>query len=52
MHVDDEERVIAAGDAVLIPGGAVQWIENVGSDILRFVALVSPPWSAATDARL
>lgn len=52
MHVDDESRRVVAGDAVVIPAGAVQWIENRGDDVLRFVAVVSPPWRADGDERL
>ena len=52
MHVDDAARTVGAGDAVVIPAGAVQWIENRGSDVLRFIAVVSPPWTAAGDERL
>lgn len=52
MHVDDETREVTVGDAVLIPPGAVQWIDNLGPQTLRFVALVSPPWTAAGDHRL
>ncbi len=52
MHIDHEMREVCAGDAVFIPAGSVQWIENLATTSLRFVALVSPPWSAATDARL
>jgi mannose-6-phosphate isomerase-like protein (cupin superfamily) len=52
MHIDDETRELAAGDAVLIPAGAVQWIENLGTTTLRFMAVVSPPWCAAGDERL
>jgi mannose-6-phosphate isomerase-like protein (cupin superfamily) len=52
MHVDDEMAEIEGGDAVLIPGGAEQWIENVADHVLRFIAVVSPPWSEADDERL
>ncbi len=52
MHVDAETRLVSAGDAVLIPRGAEQWIENTGGGMLRFIALVSPPWTAAADARV
>lgn len=52
MHIDDAARELRAGDAVVIPGGAVQWIENLGSDTLRFIAVVSPPWRAADDERV
>ena len=49
MHIDNEVAIVRAGDAVLIPGGSVQWIKNVGDTVLRFAAIVSPPWSAADD---
>ena len=49
MHVDGEASEIGPGDAVLIPAGAVQWIEALGGDVLAFAALVSPPWQAEDD---
>jgi mannose-6-phosphate isomerase-like protein (cupin superfamily) len=52
MHIDEDMRELASGDAVLIPGGAEQWIENGHDTRLRFIAIVSPPWSAADDERL
>lgn len=52
MHVDDDAREVGPGEAVLIPGGAVQWIENLGDVVLRFVAVVAPPWRAEDDERL
>ncbi len=52
MHVDDATRMLTVGDAVVIPGGAVQWIENHGDEPLRFIAVVSPPWTEADDERL
>lgn len=52
MHVDAESRDLQAGDTVLIGAGCEQWIENLGQTTLRFLALVSPPWSAAADTRL
>jgi mannose-6-phosphate isomerase-like protein (cupin superfamily) len=52
MHVGSSVREVGPGDAVVIPGGAVQWIDNLGDSVLRFVALVSPPWRAEDDERL
>ena len=52
MHVDDAACDVVAGDAIVIPSGAVQWIENRGADRLRFIAIVSPPWRAEDDERL
>ena len=52
MHIDAQTQEVTAGDAVYIPGGAVQWIDNPGDELLRFIAIVSPPWDAADDSRL
>jgi len=49
MHIDDDARVVNPGDAVVIPAGALQWIENTGTHTLEFLALVDPPWRAAHD---
>ena len=51
MHIDDASAEVAAGAAIVIPAGAVQWIENTGDEVLRFIALVSPPWSREIDHR-
>jgi mannose-6-phosphate isomerase-like protein (cupin superfamily) len=52
LHIDAETRMVRTGDAIYIPAGTAQWIENLGATTLRFVALVSPPWSRDTDERL
>ena len=52
MHIDGATRELERGDAVLIPGGAEQWIENLTDAVLRFIAVVSPPWRAEDDERL
>jgi mannose-6-phosphate isomerase-like protein (cupin superfamily) len=52
MHIEDEAEEVREGDAVVIPRGAVQWIENPGPDPLHFAALVSPPWQAEDDLRV
>lgn len=52
MHIGEDTRELASGDAVLIPSGAEQWIENIDDTLLRFIAIVSPPWSAEDDERL
>ena len=33
MHVAGETRRVEAGDAVYIPSGTVQWLENDGPDV-------------------
>jgi mannose-6-phosphate isomerase-like protein (cupin superfamily) len=49
MHINTEAQEIHAGEAVMIPPGSVQWIENTGAGELRFAAIVSPPWMAEND---
>jgi len=51
MHIGAEVEELGAGDSVVIPPGARQWIENLGEGELAFVALVSPPWRAEGDHR-
>lgn len=43
---------VGRGDAVFIPAGEEQWIENTGTEILKFAAIVAPPWRAEDDERL
>jgi len=52
MHIDDEEENVHAGEAVLVPAGAIQWIENCGDEELCFIAIVNPPWSEEGDTRI
>lgn len=52
MHIGADERPVSVGDAVLIPPNRVQWISNPHAEILRFVAIVSPPWRRQDDERL
>ena len=51
MHVDEEAREVRAGDALLIPPGAVQFLENTGSEPLEFLAIVEPAWQPEADLR-
>ena len=51
MHVGGESARVGPGDTVVIPAGSEQWIENLGSETLEFLALVSPPWRADHDVR-
>lgn len=44
MHIDAESEAIRAGQAVYIPPGAVQWVENTGRGPLRFLCIVDPAW--------
>ncbi|MDH7509929.1 MAG: cupin domain-containing protein [Methanolinea sp.] len=44
MHIDGESSEVGEGCAVLIPRGAVQWVENTGNVPLAFYAIVDPAW--------
>jgi mannose-6-phosphate isomerase-like protein (cupin superfamily) len=46
MHVDNEIAEVSPGDAVNIPPGATQWIENIGDGDLVFLCMVDPAWQA------
>ncbi|CAN0306978.1 unnamed protein product, partial [Phaeothamnion confervicola] len=52
VHVDGETRELGVGEVCVIPAEAEQWIDNIGDECLRFVAVVSPPWRAEDDERL
>lgn len=52
MHIGEDVAEVSRGAAVLIPGGQVQWIKNIGDEVLRFAAIVSPPWTADGDRRI
>ncbi|MCK9152328.1 cupin domain-containing protein [Methanobacterium alcaliphilum] len=49
MHIDDEEAFLEPGQAVYIPPGAMQFIQNISNKELKFLCVVSPPWSAEDD---
>lgn len=45
MHIGEEEAEVAAGQAVYIPPGRVQFIENTGTARLAFLCIVDPAWT-------
>lgn len=44
MHIGDEAAEVSSGDAVHIPPGSVQWLENTGEEEIEFVCIVDPAW--------
>ncbi|HDT13867.1 MAG TPA: cupin domain-containing protein [Candidatus Aminicenantes bacterium] len=46
MHVGEETAEVAAGQAVYIPPGETQFIENPGTEQLAFLCIVDPAWTA------
>lgn len=49
MHINDEKQLLNQGDAVFIPAGSVQCIENCGDEDLRFLCVVDPYWKKEED---
>ena len=45
IHINDEEEIVQSGQAIYIPPNAHQWIENIGNDDLKFLCIVTPPWT-------
>ena len=46
MHIGPKQSVVLPGDAIEIPPGEEQWIENDGSEPLTFLCIVDPAWKA------
>ena len=49
MHIGNEQAEVAAEDAVYIPPGRVQFIENPGPGRLAFLCIVDPAWTAGDE---
>ena len=52
MHIGDESAPVGPGDALEIPPGESQWIENIGPAELCFLCIVDPAWSAEDETIL
>ena len=46
MHVDGETTSVAEKQALYVPPGATQHLENIGNDDLVFLCIVDPAWRA------
>jgi len=44
MHIGEEAAEVQAGDAVYIPPGSVQWLENTGKEEIELLCIVDPAW--------
>ncbi|HWQ19846.1 MAG TPA: cupin domain-containing protein [Methanotrichaceae archaeon] len=49
MHIDAETSQVMPGQAVYIPPGAWQHIENTGVTDLKFLCIVYPMWRAGDE---
>ena len=52
MHVDEEEVLVTPGQAILVPPGATQYLDNPVSSDLTFLCIVSPPWTSDDETLL
>ncbi len=52
MYVGDDRAQVSAGDAVYVPPGAVQWLENAGVDPIVFACIVDPAWRSEDEELL
>ncbi len=46
MHIENEVANVHAGQTVVIPPNAKQYIRNIGSGDLKFLCIVDPAWRA------
>jgi mannose-6-phosphate isomerase-like protein (cupin superfamily) len=44
IHIDDEAENVRPGQAVYVPPGSIQFIENSGRSDLAFLCIVDPAW--------
>jgi mannose-6-phosphate isomerase-like protein (cupin superfamily) len=49
MVIDGRAREVSPGQAIYIPAGAVQYIENTGPDNLDFLCVCAPAYDPAGD---
>jgi len=49
IFIKNESQKIKSGDMVVVPPGATQHVENLGSADLQFYCIVSPPWKEEND---
>lgn len=49
MHINNESAEVHAGQVVVIPPDAKQYIRNVGSADLKFLCIVDPAWQVESE---
>ena len=52
MHIGEEAAEVTAGDAVYIPPGSVQWLENTGKEEIELLCIVDPAWRPEAEETL
>lgn len=46
FRINDEAAAVEPASIVYVPPGAVQFLENTGSEAIEFLCLVDPAWRA------
>ena len=49
MKIDEEIFCLEKNDSAHVPPNSKQFIENIGSENLRFLCIVEPAWKAEDD---
>ncbi len=52
VYVNDEPHHLEKDDSVYIPPNSKQFIENIGTDDLKFLCIVEPAWKADDEVLL
>ena len=48
-YVDGQATHLHTGDVLFIPAGAEQYLDNTGTQTIRFLCIVDPAWSEETE---
>ena len=48
-YVDGQATHLKLGDVLFIPAGAEQYLDNTGTQTVRFLCIVDPAWSPETE---
>lgn len=49
VYIDDASKPVQVGDIVFIPPKATQYIKNTGTEVLSFLCIVEPFWTADSE---
>ena len=45
IHIAGKSYVLQVNDSIIVPKNTPQFIENIADENLRFLCIVTPPWS-------
>lgn len=52
IHIAGESEPVGKGEAIEIPAGSVQWLQNTGKVDLCFLCIVDPAWRSEDETIL